>query len=427
MVPSMSPIERPGRIPLTVIGGYLGAGKTTLVNHLLRHAGGRRIGVIVNDFGSIGIDAQSLAAGSPAGTGQIVSLPNGCVCCTIGSGLHDALAQLVALDPPPEHIVIEVSGVADPAVASAWATVAPFEPSGVVVLAAADSVREMAQDRYVGGEVTRQLVGADLILLTKSDLCEPAAVRAVEDWLDDVTAGVARLSIVEGIVPASVVLGVEPSLGSVDPGHSDHRHTAAYMTWDWSGRPATRSGLEAFLDAIPDGVLRLKGYVALDDGTRVWCSGSAIARRSGPKRDPVSPGPRSIPRRSSRSAWSTSSRTRPSPGWPRPTSPDRPDLPDRRIPDSPTVIQIHVCDKISETRSSEILSQTRNDGHWSDGPRGRQGEGRAASKGRPATTVPHTPMSRMAIGSTVSGSSSSTVKSAALPHSIVPNSASRWS
>jgi G3E family GTPase len=65
------------------------------------------------------------------------------------------------------------------------------------------------------------------------------------------------------------VLGVEPSLGSVDPGHSDHRHTAAYMTWDWSGRPATRSGLEAFLDAIPDGVLRLKGYVALDDGTRV--------------------------------------------------------------------------------------------------------------------------------------------------------------
>ena len=107
-----------------------------------------------------------------------------------------------------------MSGVADPAVASAWATVAPFEPSGVVVLAAADSVREMAQDRYVGGEVIRQLVGADLILLTKSDLCEPDVVRAVEDWLDDVTGGVARLSVVDGIVPASVVLGVEPSLGA---------------------------------------------------------------------------------------------------------------------------------------------------------------------------------------------------------------------
>lgn len=262
----MSPVP----IPLTVVGGYLGAGKTTLVNHLLGHAGGRRLGVIVNDFGSIGIDAQSLATSSPAGEGQIVSLPNGCVCCTIGSGLHDALAQLVAHDPVPEHIIIEVSGVADPAVASAWATVPPFEPSGVVVLAAADSVREMAHDRYVGDEVARQLIGADLILVTKSDLCEPSIVQEVEDWLDEMTGGVARLSIVHGAVPVSVVLGAQPSLTPVDRARPDHDHTAAYMSWDWStDQRATRSGLDAFLAAVPDGVLRLKGFVALDDGTCV--------------------------------------------------------------------------------------------------------------------------------------------------------------
>ncbi len=158
---------------MTVIGGYLGAGKTTLVNQLLRHPEGRRIGVIVNDFGSVGIDVELLAASAEdaVGSGRIVSLPNGCVCCTIGSGLQDALTALVALAPAPDHIVVEVSGVADPASAAAWATVPPFAPGGVVVLAAADSVRSMARDRFVGQEVVRQLAGADLILVTKSDLC----------------------------------------------------------------------------------------------------------------------------------------------------------------------------------------------------------------------------------------------------------------
>jgi G3E family GTPase len=123
------------RIPLTVIGGYLGAGKTTLVNHVLRHAEGRRIGVIVNDFGTVGVDVALLAAASEhdARPGRIISLANGCVCCTIGTGLQDALAGLLALDPAPDHIVVEVSGVADPAGAAAWATVPPFEPGGVVV------------------------------------------------------------------------------------------------------------------------------------------------------------------------------------------------------------------------------------------------------------------------------------------------------
>ncbi len=78
-------------IPLTVIGGYLGAGKTTMLNHLLRHPDGRRIGVIVNDFGSLAIDASLL--GDVADDG-VISLPNGCVCCTVGAGLHEALDAL---------------------------------------------------------------------------------------------------------------------------------------------------------------------------------------------------------------------------------------------------------------------------------------------------------------------------------------------
>ncbi len=258
------------RIPLTVIGGYLGAGKTTLINHVLRQPGGRRIAVVVNDFGSIGIDAALLGPAT-SGAGRIISLPNGCVCCTVGSGLQEALTSLLDLDPTPDHVIVEVSGVADPASAAAWATVPPFEPAGVVVLAAADSVRTMAKDRYVGGEVARQLERADLIVVTKSDLCEPTDLSAVEWWLDDVTGGMPRVSADHGAVPLDVVLGVEPHPRPIGQRPVDlGEHASQYVTWEWTfERSVGRSELEAFLTAAPAGVLRLKGFVTLDDGSSV--------------------------------------------------------------------------------------------------------------------------------------------------------------
>ena len=276
------------RVPLTVIGGYLGAGKTTLINRLLQQPAGRRIGVIVNDFGSIGIDVRLLAE-SPAGrASDVISLPNGCVCCTIGSGLQEALAQLVDHDPMPDHVVIEVSGVADPASAAAWATVPPFEPSGVIVLAAADAVQTLAGDRYVGDEVVRQLAGADLVVVTKSDLCAPSATAEVERWIDEVTGGVQRLTAVEGRVPTSILLGVAPGRAEHhdnhhdnhhDDHHHDPEHAVRYTTWAWSSDGAVpRAGLDAFLAEVPPGVLRLKGIVALSDGAPVVIQ--RVGRRS---------------------------------------------------------------------------------------------------------------------------------------------------
>src|ERR1700739_285638 len=98
-------------VPVVLVAGFLGAGKTTVVNHLLSHAEGKRIAAVVNDFGAINIDAE-LITGAADG---VVSLSNGCICCSLESDLLRTLATLLRRDPRPELIVIETSGVADPA------------------------------------------------------------------------------------------------------------------------------------------------------------------------------------------------------------------------------------------------------------------------------------------------------------------------
>jgi len=98
------------RIPFTVIGGYLGAGKTTLLNHILRNNDGRRFALLVNDFGSINIDAALIKNQD----GETINLANGCICCTLAAGFASAIYTILERDPLPDHIIVEASGVADP-------------------------------------------------------------------------------------------------------------------------------------------------------------------------------------------------------------------------------------------------------------------------------------------------------------------------
>jgi G3E family GTPase len=255
-------------IPLTVIGGYLGSGKTTVLNALLREPAGRRLGVIVNDFGTLAVDAALLGRSSGEDDG-VVSLPNGCVCCTLGTDLQTALAALTDRPRPPEHVVVEVSGVADPANAAAWGTVPPYEPGGVIVLADATAVRRTASDRYVGGEVLRQLAGADLVVVTKVDLTTPEELGAATSWLDVNAAGVPRLAAVHGDLPADAVLGLRPGhVPAAEPSTAPHEDR--YERWAWSSAGAVgREALRDFVDQLGAGVLRAKGVVLLEDAAVV--------------------------------------------------------------------------------------------------------------------------------------------------------------
>jgi G3E family GTPase len=261
--------ERSAPIPVTVIGGYLGAGKTTLVNRLLRTAD-RRLAVIVNDFGELGIDAALLAG---AGRDGVVDLPNGCICCTLGADFREAMAGLASRADPPDHIVIEASGVADPQQVAAWSAVPPFEPAGVVVVIAADSIRRQADDRYVGSDVRRQLDSADLLVLTKSDRCRPEHLERVDAWLRRMVPDVPVVGAVEGDVPSAVLLGARGRPGSDAPGAGILGEAAhggdvdqRYVTWSWtSDQPVDPVELDRRIRTRPPGILRMKGTLLLAD------------------------------------------------------------------------------------------------------------------------------------------------------------------
>lgn len=197
-------------LPVVVVGGWLGAGKTTLVNHLLRHAGGRRVAVLVNDFGDVAIDADLIAAEADASAG-VLALSGGCLCCSFGDDLVGTLNTLARRDPAPDVVLIELSGVALPAAVVRTAKLAAaVQVEGTLVLADVGSVRERAADAYVGDTVRQQLADADWVLLTQGDRAGAALSDDVERWITTqpfVRPGLRVLRGPAAALPAELVLG----------------------------------------------------------------------------------------------------------------------------------------------------------------------------------------------------------------------------
>ncbi len=241
-------------IPLSVIGGFLGAGKTTLVNHLLATAE-RRWGVLVNDFGAVNIDAALVAARD----GDSIALSNGCLCCSLGDDLGDALARMAARRP--DHILIEASGVADPRRIAQLALVEPgFTLEPIVVLVDAESLDRHLADPYVADAVRGQIEAAELLLLTRTDAVAPAQQAGVAGRLQALRPGVPLLAAPHGAVAAAALSfphAPPPRFIAAAPPLPFHR-------WHWPDQGSfDPAALRALLQALPPSVLRVKGFCSL--------------------------------------------------------------------------------------------------------------------------------------------------------------------
>lgn len=244
----------PAKIPATVITGFLGAGKTTLIRHMLSNAGGRRIALIINEFGDLGVDGGILKGCGieSCSDDDVVELSNGCICCTVAEDFVPTLQSLLARDEPPEHIVIETSGLALPQPlvrAFGWPEIRTrVTVDGVVTVVdgpamaegrfAADTQavdRQRAADDNIDHETPLselfedQIACADMILVNKSDLLGEDAAQALADKLSaEARTGVRVLRAAHGAVDPAILLGLgigaEDDLEARAEVHHHHHH-----------------------------------------------------------------------------------------------------------------------------------------------------------------------------------------------------------
>ena len=300
------------RIPITLIGGYLGAGKTSLLRHLLTHAAGERIAALVNDFGALGLDA-ALVARSDAET---VTLTNGCVCCSIADDFGAALDAQVRSSEPPARIVVETSGVAEAGKTARYAGGWPgVRLDAVLTVVDLETIRTQAKDRFVGGLIERQIESADLVVANKSDRVAAPVRRSTVEWLVRRAPRAAVIETEHGRVAPAVALGLGmhesdrrrclPAADMHEPGRlptlrGDERRSgkgtdrdidrAAPLAHDHvnppfvritcrTPRPLDRTALAAILDTLPNEVVRFKGLVRLREHPDRPCVLQGVGRR----------------------------------------------------------------------------------------------------------------------------------------------------
>ncbi|MGF1510494.1 MAG: CobW family GTP-binding protein [Myxococcota bacterium] len=276
---------------MTLVAGFLGSGKTTLVNHVLQEAAsqtsGPRLGVVVNDFGSIEVDADLIVGVRD----EVLTLSNGCICCTLRSGISDCILQLSERSPHLDHVVVEASGVADPGplldIFRELQRAALIRFDGLVTVV--DAERFPLPDEDLQALQVRQVRAADLVVLNKIDLA--ADLEPVKAALRAISPDAHMVEAQEGRVDLDVILGLSlgldefpswvstPALGQVDDSPASALHAQlSHFTWEHIPPIPYRPFFDA-LKALPEDVLRAKGFLSLVERPGVRVVAHLVGRR----------------------------------------------------------------------------------------------------------------------------------------------------
>jgi len=228
-----------------------------VVNHLLSHAEGRRIAAVVNDFGAINIDAELIAGAS----GGVVSLSNGCICCSLEGDLLRTLAALLRRDPRPECIVIETSGVADPAdiVRNLMDPVIFREAPLETVLCVVDAT--LPVEKLTDALLRSQLRAADVVALSKPDLADASSLVGVHEAVKAARPGAVLVQALHGAVPGALLFAPDPQRVPA-PREVGRRLPAAerFETLSWtSDRPVSLRRFQAAIGRLAPRLARAKG------------------------------------------------------------------------------------------------------------------------------------------------------------------------
>ncbi|MEV4597202.1 GTP-binding protein [Amycolatopsis sp. NPDC049253] len=263
------------RIPVVLVTGFLGSGKTTMLNHLLANRQGARVGVVVNDFGSVNIDALAVS-------GQVdtmVSLGNGCLCCAVdASGLDAMLGRLSSSEAGIDVIVVEASGIAEPRDLLRLMIASENPDIRYGGLAEVVDAAEFERTRERHPELAEHLRIADLVVVNKADRVASDELAKLTATVEEFAPGVPVLVTDHGRVDPELFFDPKPrerfgqlsfdDLREHDHDHSQHLHAAYESVTFTADRPLSPRRLLAFLEQRPPGLYRVKGHVNLGPRSR---------------------------------------------------------------------------------------------------------------------------------------------------------------
>jgi len=242
------------KIPVTVIGGYLGSGKTTLINKVISEDHGLKLALLINDFGDINIDASLIESQD----GDVLSLSNGCVCCTLSDDFSQAMEQIKSSSENFDRVIIEMSGIGEPHKVASYIQETDYFLDGVVVLLDVTKIKDWAENKYAGPLIRRQIESADLLIGTHLDLVDDLKGKEVGEWLENLTDSV----FLQTSISLALLVGLETNHKIGNDTDFDHNH----LTFTTIVDPLTsKNFLEGWLLRRPKEVVRVKGILEIQD------------------------------------------------------------------------------------------------------------------------------------------------------------------